>query len=128
MGIRVKEKAPFYNRLILSLERERHSPIKHEYHEYIDGEVYAIAGTTKAHNIISLNLAFLLLAAFKGSPCQIFMADVKVSISNNISNQKNTFIYQGNESLAIDASLREIYATLDLSSPADTTAPTEETN
>jgi Uma2 family endonuclease len=70
------------------LDRERHSPIKHE---YIDGEMYAMAGTTKAHNIISLNLAFLLRTGLKGSSCQTFMADVKVNISNNISNQKQYF-------------------------------------
>jgi Uma2 family endonuclease len=61
------------------LELESHSPIKHE---YIDGEIYAMAGTTKAHNIISLNLAFLLRTGLKGSPCQTFMADVKVNVSN----------------------------------------------
>ena len=38
------------------LEFESHSEIKHE---YIDGEVYAIAGTTKAHNRISFNLTIL---------------------------------------------------------------------
>jgi len=38
------------------LEFEQHSDIKHE---YIDGEVYAIAGTTKAHNTISFNLTIL---------------------------------------------------------------------
>lgn len=61
------------------LDRERHSPIKHE---YIDGEIYAMAGTTKAHNIISLNLAFILRNGLKSSPCQTFIADVKVKISN----------------------------------------------
>ena len=63
---------------------ERHSPIKHE---YIDGEIYAMAGTTKAHNIISLNLAFLLRNGLTGSGCRTFMADIKV----NLSNQKDYF-------------------------------------
>ncbi len=44
------------------LESERHSPIKHE---YLDGDVYAMAGTSKAHNIISLNLALLLRTGLK---------------------------------------------------------------
>ncbi|MCT7972086.1 Uma2 family endonuclease [Laspinema olomoucense] len=66
------------------LERERHSPIKHE---YLDGDVYAMAGTTKSHNIISLNLALLLRTGLKNSPCQTFIADIKV----NIDNQKYYF-------------------------------------
>ena len=66
------------------LEFEHHSDIKHE---YIDGEVYAMAGTTKAHNTISLNLAILFREKLKDSDCQTFMTDIKV----NISNQKRFF-------------------------------------
>ena len=66
------------------LEFEHHSDIKHE---YIDGEVYAMAGTTKAHNTISLNLAILFREKLKNSNCQTFMADIKV----NVSNQKRFF-------------------------------------
>lgn len=66
------------------LELERHSDIKHE---YIDGKIYAMAGGTKAHNTISLNLAILFREHWQGSNCQIFMSDVKV----NISNQKRFF-------------------------------------
>jgi Uma2 family endonuclease len=67
------------------LEFEHHSDIKHE---YIDGEVYAMAGTTKAHNTISLNLAILFREKLKNSNCQNFMADIKVNISN-----KKRFFY-----------------------------------
>ena len=56
-------------------------------YRYIDGEVYAMAGTTKAHNTISLNLAILFREKLKNSNCQTFMADIKV----NISNQKRFF-------------------------------------
>jgi Uma2 family endonuclease len=67
------------------LEFEHRSDIKHE---YIDGEVYAMAGTTKAHNTISLNLAILFREKLKNSNCQTFMADIKVNISN-----KKRFFY-----------------------------------
>ena len=67
------------------LEFEHHSHIKHE---YIDGEVYAMTGTTKAHNTISLNLAILFREKLKNSNCQTFMADIKVNISN-----KKRFFY-----------------------------------
>jgi Uma2 family endonuclease len=46
--------------------------------EYFFGEVYAIVGTTDAHNIVTLNVAFALRAALRDRPCRIFAADVKV--------------------------------------------------
>lgn len=50
-------------------------------HEYVAGEVFAMAGGSKAHNIISLNLAVLLRNALRGSGCQTFMADMRVRIA-----------------------------------------------
>ncbi len=55
---------------------ESQSEIKHE---YIDGQVYAMAGGTKAHNLVSLNLAMGLRSQLK-PPCQTFMADMKVML------------------------------------------------
>ncbi|HEY9606140.1 MAG TPA: Uma2 family endonuclease [Allocoleopsis sp.] len=59
------------------LEGEKISPIKHE---YIRGEVYAMAGASKAHGIISLNLATRLKSHLRGSGCIPYMADMKVQI------------------------------------------------
>jgi len=67
------------------LELEQESQIKHE---YINGQVYAMAGSSKAHNTISLNLALRLREGLRDSPCQTFMADVKVSLAN-----QNKFFY-----------------------------------
>jgi len=49
-------------------------------HEYVDGQIYAMAGTTKRHNAISLNIAALLRAEVRGTPCRAYIADVKVRI------------------------------------------------
>lgn len=59
------------------LEGERISPIKHE---YIRGQIYAMAGATKAHGIIALNLATGLRNKLRGSGCTTYMADIKVRI------------------------------------------------
>lgn len=67
------------------LELERHSEIKHE---YIDGKLYAMAGGTKAHNTISINLAVLFREHLQDSHCQTFMSDIKVSLSG-----KQRFFY-----------------------------------
>lgn len=50
-------------------------------HEYIDGEVFAMTGGTIPHNLIALNLASALKAHLRGKGCRVFMADVKVQIS-----------------------------------------------
>jgi Uma2 family endonuclease len=51
-------------------------------HEYIDGYAYAMAGGSKAHNLISLNIAVELRAQLT-APCQTFMADMKVMAREN---------------------------------------------
>ncbi|NJM58361.1 MAG: Uma2 family endonuclease [Synechococcales cyanobacterium RU_4_20] len=59
----------------LALETE--SDIKHE---YMDGQAYAMAGTTDQHNTISLNIASLLRNHLRGSGCRTHMADVKIRL------------------------------------------------
>jgi len=59
------------------LQFEEKSPIKHE---YIDGQVYAMAGTTDTHNIIGLNFTFIIRNHLRGSGCRVYFADVKVRL------------------------------------------------
>lgn len=49
-------------------------------HEYVDGQVYAMAGGSERHNRIALNIAFHLRAAARGRPCGTFIADMKVRV------------------------------------------------
>lgn len=50
-------------------------------HEYVDGEVYAMSGARKRHNLISLNLARALHTHLRGTPCQVFTSDVKIHVA-----------------------------------------------
>ena len=59
------------------LEWEERQP---ERHEYVRGEVFAMAGTSDRHNEISMNLTALLRQHLRGTPCRVFMADVKVRV------------------------------------------------
>lgn len=59
------------------LAAEADSPIKHEYR---DGEVYAMAGGTDAHNVIAGNLYALLRGHLRGGACRTYFADVKAHI------------------------------------------------
>ncbi|TXH77407.1 MAG: Uma2 family endonuclease, partial [Thiothrix sp.] len=49
-------------------------------HEYVAGEVYAMAGASERHNRITLNIAFQLRAKARGSQCGVFMNDMKLRI------------------------------------------------
>ncbi len=59
------------------LEWEKRQPDRHE---YIGGEVFAMAGTSDRHNEISLNLTTLLRQHLRGTPCRAYMADVKTRV------------------------------------------------
>jgi len=51
-------------------------------HEYLAGYVHAMAGASKAHNTIALNLATRLRAHLRGTPCRSFIADMKVRVAS----------------------------------------------
>lgn len=57
---------------------EQQSDIRHE---YIAGQVFAMAGASETHNRLSLNLAFHLRAAARSTPCGVFMGDMKVRVA-----------------------------------------------
>jgi Uma2 family endonuclease len=49
-------------------------------HEYVDGEVYAMAGAGEAHNLIALNIASKLREFVRGGPCRVFISDMKLHV------------------------------------------------
>ena len=49
-------------------------------HEFVDGEVFAMAGADKAHVALSLNVAMALRQHLRGSACRTYMADTKVQV------------------------------------------------
>jgi len=67
------------------LEIETKNTIKHE---YINGEIYAMAGTTDTHNTIALNFASLIRSHLRGTNCRVYFADIKTRLE-----QCNCFYY-----------------------------------
>lgn len=67
------------------LELEAQSSTKHE---YINGEIYAIAGTTDTQNRIAINIVTLIRGHLRGTECRVYFADVKVRVES-----KNCFYY-----------------------------------
>ena len=61
------------------LQMEDDSSIKHE---YINGEIYAIAGATDIHVTIALNTAILLCNYLRGSGCRVYISDMKAKIKS----------------------------------------------
>lgn len=49
-------------------------------HEYVDGEVYAMAGAGRAHNLIVTNIVARLRVKARGTPCLVFATDMKVRV------------------------------------------------
>ena len=64
------------------LASEQDSPVRHE---YVDGQMYAMAGASDRHNRIALNLASRLNDHLNGGPCEVFIADIKVMVDPVVS-------------------------------------------
>ena len=52
-----------------------------ERHEYFQSEVFAMAGGTENHNTVSGNAYIALRNHLKGTPCQVFISDMRVQVA-----------------------------------------------
>jgi Uma2 family endonuclease len=59
-----------------------------ERHEYVDGEVYAMAGASFAHNQISSNVQANIFQHVANAPCRIYGSDLKVHVKT-----ESAFVY-----------------------------------
>lgn len=50
-------------------------------HEFIDGEIFAMAGASRTHNTLVMNLAAAIRPQLRGTPCRIASQDMKVLIA-----------------------------------------------
>jgi Uma2 family endonuclease len=86
------------------LELEQSSDIRHE---YFAGEVFAMAGGSKEHNIISGNVYSRLRSQLRGSSCNVFMSDMKVKI--NLGNDNKTIFYYPDVIVSCDTEDQDRY-------------------
>ena len=63
------------------LEQEKISPVRHE---YIEGEIYAMAGASDNHSRIVINLTTNLSVHLRDSKCEPFSNDIKVRATQNV--------------------------------------------
>jgi Uma2 family endonuclease len=60
------------------LQVEEMSAVKHE---YLDGEIYAMAGGTPEHAALCAALIVLVGSRLRGSPCRVYTSDLRIRIS-----------------------------------------------
>ena len=72
---KLKEREPQYFTIGEYLKMERESP---ERHEYIDGEIFLMAGESDEHGDISVNLVSELRFQLKGKDCRVRTKDAKI--------------------------------------------------
>src|SRR6266571_1063189 len=51
-------------------------------YEYLDGQIYAMAGGTADHSTLKLNIAIILRMALKRGPCRVYDTDMQVQLAN----------------------------------------------
>jgi len=57
-------------------------------HEYCNGTIYAMAGSSKQHNRIAGNMYIALSLASRNLPCEVYSSDLKVKIAS-----RNSYYY-----------------------------------
>lgn len=72
----VQEKELLTPEAYLALERE--APYKSE---YFAGEMFAVSGASRRHNLISLNVGAELRAQLRHRPCEVYTSDMRVKVS-----------------------------------------------
>jgi Uma2 family endonuclease len=59
----------------LALERS------HEYKsEYLNGEIFAMTGASRRHNLIATNIVVSLGNQLKGKPCELYVSEMRVKV------------------------------------------------
>lgn len=60
------------------LEAERRAETKSE---YVNGQIFAMTGASRAHNLIVTNLVGELRTQLRGRPCEVYPSDMRVRVT-----------------------------------------------
>ena len=63
-----------------------------ERHEYLHGETFAMVGARRVHGITCLNLAASLKASLRGTPCAVFMENMKLRVADDALFYPDVFV------------------------------------
>lgn len=59
------------------LRLERQSEFKSE---YVNGQIFAVTGASRKHNLITTNISSSLHTQLKGRPCEVYAVDMRVKV------------------------------------------------
>lgn len=79
----------------LAFEREAF-----EKHEYIDGEIVAMAGASREHNLIGLNIAAEIRFQLKGKNCEVYANDMRVRMKEKLYSYPDVVVVCGKPNFA----------------------------
>jgi Uma2 family endonuclease len=63
------------------LARERHATYKSEYYR---GEIFAMAGATREHNLVAVNVASILREQLRATNCETYPSDMRVRLPSGL--------------------------------------------
>lgn len=94
-----------------------------ERHEFFGGEVFAMTGARATHNTIAGNVFALLKQALRGTPCRVFIADMKLHVASaNGSFYPDVFVSCDPRDRSADAELVQRHPQLVVEVLSDSTA------
>ena len=76
-------------------------------HEYVAGQIYAMTGSSREHNLIATNLISMLRPHLRGGTCRAFVSDMKVEIQTR--SQSADFFYYPDVVVTCNPQDRERY-------------------
>jgi Uma2 family endonuclease len=96
MSAEVRPRMSYLEYLVLDAA----SPVKHE---YLRGDVWAMAGGTPTHSVIAANVARHLGNALAGRPCAVFNSDLRVRVTaTDRSTYPDVTVVCGKREVAVD--------------------------
>ena len=48
--------------------------------EYVNGQIFAMTGASRQHNLITTNISSSLHPQLKGRPCEVYAVDMRVKV------------------------------------------------
>lgn len=81
------------NTFLTEEEYLKTEPERTERHEYIDGQIRAMAGASDSHEGVSSLLHFLIFGHLRGKPCRVYKGDMKLRVQQRTQARKVIFYY-----------------------------------
>jgi Uma2 family endonuclease len=76
MTISVKKRKRITEAQYLAMERAAETK-----NEFLDGEIYAMAGASERHNLVATSTLASLYSQLRGRPCRVYPSDMRVKVA-----------------------------------------------